>query len=260
MRIGVLVKQVPDTWQERRLDPGPRRVDRSGEVVADEVGEQALEVALSCKDADRGTEVVVVTMGPARADDVVRACLAMGADRAVHVLDDALAGADLVTTARVLAAVVRSEAFDLVLAGAQSTDGEGGVLPAVLAELLGLPLLSGLAAVELDAVQAAGGQVAGTRATEHSTVRLAATLPAVVSVTGQLPPARTAGLRGVLAARRRPVRRVGLADLGLTPFPATTDLLSLVPAPRRAASQRVVDDGGGAAVAVVEFLAARHLI
>ncbi|MBU4337214.1 MAG: electron transfer flavoprotein subunit beta/FixA family protein [Actinobacteria bacterium] len=259
MRIGVLVKQVPDTWEERRLDPALRRTDRSGALVADEVGEQALEVALTCKDVDRSIEVVVVTMGPPSAQDVVRGGLAMGADRGVHVVDEALVGADLIATATVLAEVVRSEGFDLVVTGAQSTDGEGGVLPAVLAEMLGLPVLSGLAAVQLTGTRSAGGQVTGTRAVEAGSVQVAATLPAVVSVTGQLPPARTAGLRGVLAAKRRPILRTGLAELGLAAIPPSTSLLSLTVAPRRAASRVLVDDGGAAAQ-IVEFLAARHLI
>ncbi|MBU4215921.1 MAG: electron transfer flavoprotein subunit beta, partial [Actinobacteria bacterium] len=190
---------------------------------------------------------------------VVRGGLAMGADRGVHVVDEALVGADLIATATVLAEVVRSEGFDLVVTGAQSTDGEGGVLPAVLAEMLGLPVLSGLAAVQLTGTRSAGGQVTGTRAVEAGSVQVAATLPAVVSVTGQLPPARTAGLRGVLAAKRRPILRTGLAELGLAAIPPSTSLLSLTVAPRRAASRVLVDDGGAAAQ-IVEFLAARHLI
>ena len=255
MKIAVLVKQVPDTWDPRHLDPSTGRADRtSGEQVVDEIAERALEVALTCRDTTPGTEVVLVTMGPASVADSLRKLLAMGADRAVHVQDDALAGADVVRTAGVLAAVLHREAPDLVLAGNESTDGRGGVLPAMLAEHLGRPLLSGL-----DSVQVHADQVTGTRTTSAGTAQVHAGLPAVVSVTEQLPEARVAGLRGIMAAKRKPVARLSLADLGLPPAPASTRVLTAVARPPRTGGQRVTDDGT-AARALADFLADRHLI
>ena len=160
MKIAVLVKHVPDTYGERQLDPATRRADRAaGDQVIDEISERAVEVALAHKDQEKSTEVVAVTMGPAQATDALRKSLAMGADRAIHVVDDALAGADLMVTATVLAAALRPEGFDLVIAGNESTDGRGGVLPALLAELLGLPLLSALRTVRLTDTEVSGARV-----------------------------------------------------------------------------------------------------
>ncbi|MBU4337448.1 MAG: electron transfer flavoprotein subunit beta/FixA family protein [Actinobacteria bacterium] len=255
MKIAVLVKQVPDTWDPRRLDPSTYRADRTGgEQVVDEIDERAVEVALAHRDRVGQTEVVVVTMGPDGARDVLRRMLAMGADRAVHVLDDALAGADLVRTAEALAAVLVAEAPDLVVAGNESTDGRGGVLPAMLAEHLGLALLSGLTSIEVD-----GTRVSGTRTNEAGTAHVHAQLPAVVSITEQLPEARVAGLRGIMAAKRKPVARFTANDLGLAPSGATTRVLTAAPRPPRTAGERLTDDGT-AARRLADFLADRHLI
>lgn len=254
MRIAVLIKQVPDTWDERRLDPAGRADRTVGEQVLDEIGERAVEVALLHRDAGLASEVVVVTMGPPSARDAVRRALAMGADRAVHLCDDRLAGADQVQTARALAAVLRAERADLIVCGEESSDGAGGVLPALLAELLGLPLLSGLGTVE-----ASARAVTGTRVTEAGTVRLRAPLPAVVSVTGQVPEGRFPTLRGVMAAKRKPVAHPTLADLDLPDSTATTTVTSVRSRPARPTGVRVIDDGT-AAGRLADFLADHHLV
>lgn len=255
MKIAVLVKHVPDTYGERQLDPATRRTDRTaGDQVIDEISERAVEVALARKDQEKATEVVVVTMGPAQATDALRKALAMGADRAIHVVDDALAGADLMVTATVLAAALRPEGFDLVVTGNESTDGRGGVLPALLAELLGLPLLSALRSVLLT-----DAEVSGTRVTDAAATQVRAQLPAVVSITEQLPDARFAGLRGIMAAKRKPMARLGLADLGLAVPSSRTAVTSAAALPRRSGGPRVEDDGT-AARQLADFLADRHLI
>jgi electron transfer flavoprotein beta subunit len=255
MKIVVLVKQVPDTWGERRLDPGTGRADRtSGDQVIDEIGERAVELALAHKDGDRSIEVVVATMGPASATDVLRKALAMGADRAIHVQDDQLAGADLRVTAAVLAAAVRREGFDLLVTGNESTDGRGGALAAMLAEHLGVPLLSALTTARSD-----GTTVVGTRVGDSGTARVRAPLPAVVSITEAMPEARFAGLRGIMAAKRKPMTRLAVADLGLDLPPAGTVVRSANARPQRSAGTLVVDDGS-AARALADFLAERHLI
>ena len=140
MKIIVLVKQVPDTYEERKLDPATGILDRdASEPIIDEIGERALEMALRYKDAHKGTEVVVLSMGPTSVTASLRKGLSLGADSAVHVLDDALAGADLGWTAAVLAAALTKSGYDLIIAGNESTDGRGGVIPAMVAEHLSLP-------------------------------------------------------------------------------------------------------------------------
>ena len=141
MKIMVLAKQVPDTWQERTLDMETGMLVRDGaaEPVPDEISERVMEVALQYKDSGADVEIVAMTMGPEDATKTLRKMLAMGADAAVHVADDALAGSDAVQTARVLAAAIEKEGADLVLAGNLATDGSTGVVPAMLAELLDRP-------------------------------------------------------------------------------------------------------------------------
>src|SRR5689334_9314034 len=141
--IVVLVKQVPDTYSERKLTDGDFTLDReSADAVLDEINERAVEEALQLKEA-HGGEVTVLTVGPERAGEAIRKALSMGADKAVHVSDPALHGADLVQTAKVLAAAVgRVDGVDLVIAGNEASDGGGGAVPAMLAELLGYPQLT----------------------------------------------------------------------------------------------------------------------
>jgi electron transfer flavoprotein beta subunit len=255
MRIAVLVKHVPDTYDERQLDPATGRADRTtGDQVIDEISERAVEVALTHKDSDKSTEVVVVTMGPPQATDALRKALAMGADRATHVVDDSLAGADLIATSAVLAAALNTEPFDLVITGNESTDGRGGMMPALLSERLGLPLLSALRSVDLTDTE-----VTGTRITETSTTQVRASLPAVISITEQLPDARFAGLRGIMAAKRKPMAKLCPADLGLAEVTSPSVVTSTTALPPRTGGPRI-EDNGTAARQLVDFLADRHLI
>src|SRR6478735_6751098 len=170
MRIVVLVKEVPDTYGERRLDLETGLADRAAsEAVLDEISERALEVALAYADSHDDVEVVVMSMAAERAVPTIRKGLAMGAASAVHISDLGLAGADLGLTARTLAAAIRRTGFDLVIAGNVSTDGSGGVIPAMLAELLGVPNATALSSVEI-----AADSVAGTRDVDGGTMRVRA--------------------------------------------------------------------------------------
>lgn len=209
MRIAVLVKQVPDTWDPPRLDAVTGRLDRASNPVADEISERAVEAALDLRDATGG-EVVAVTMGPAGAVAVLRKALAMGADSAVHILDDALAGADLRATAAALAAAVEQRGFDLVLTGVESSDGRGGIVPAMLAEHLGLPLLAAL-----DRFGIVDGDVVGERRRAGREEAAKAHIPAVVSITESLPDPRFPGIKGSVMAKRKPIETVTAATLGL---------------------------------------------
>ena len=157
MRILVLVKEVPDTWGDRVLNLETGLADRgASDAVIDEIGERSLEVALSYADANPGTEVVVVMMAPESATGSVRKALAMGAASAVHVVDDALLGADLGLTAQTRAAAISRAGFDLVITGNQSTDGSGGVMAAMLAELLDVPSLTSMNSVTITESEVSG--------------------------------------------------------------------------------------------------------
>ncbi|MFC9917893.1 electron transfer flavoprotein subunit beta/FixA family protein [Agromyces binzhouensis] len=258
MKIIVLVKEVPDTWGERKLDLETGLADRAaGEVVLDEIGERALEVALAHADAHDGTEVVVMSMGPESAATTIRKGLAMGAASAVHIADPALAAADLGLTARTLAAAIRRSGFDLVITGNLSTDGSGGVIPAMLAELLGVPNATALSSVEI-----ADGSVSGVRAVEGGTMRVNAPLPAVVSITEALPDARFPNFKGIMAAKKKPFETLGAADLDVEPEDLSVGwsiMTAVAEKPPRTAGTKITDDGDGG-TRIAEFLIENRLV
>lgn len=242
MKIVVLIKEVPDTWGERRLDLETGLTDRAGAAaVLDEIDERAVEAALTYADAHAGTEVVVLTMAPSSAAATVRKALAMGATAAVHVVDDALRGADLLLTAEVVAAAVRRIGFDLVIAGNLSTDGGGGVLPAMVAEMLGVAHLTSLARIDI-----ADTSVSGDRVSDAGTLRVSAPLPAVVSITETLPEGRFATFKGIIAAKKKPYETIDADALGVDPDdPAVARyiMLSVAQRPSRTAGITLVDEG-----------------
>lgn len=256
MKIAVLIKQVPDTEEDRHLTAAGN-VDRTaGERVADEISERALEVALRAKDADKSVEVVAVTMGPATATEALRKALSMGADSAIHLSGDALAGADALATARALAGGLRGQGFDLVVAGNESTDGRGGVVPAMVSELLGVPYLGPLNSVEF------GGQgVRGERENTDGTQVLSAALPAVISVTERFAEARFPKFKGIMTAKRKPVLVHAAAALGLEGLDhaAGNLVLSATKRPARTAGTKIVDEGNAAAQ-LAAYLDAENLI
>ena len=264
MKIAVLVKEVPDTWGDRRIDPATKRVDRDGEVVIDEINEKAVEAALLVKEANSGSEVTVVTMGPANAQDAIRKSLAMGADVGIHVIDDGLAGSDAMQTSAALAAVLGSRGFDLVITGNESTDGRTAAVPAMLAERLGLAQLTFLRTLEVS-----DGTVSGERMTDEGHVEVRASLPALVSVTEQIAEARYPNFKGILAAKKKPVEKLALADLGLgdlrlaageTGGEGSWSVVETVTArPPRTGGTIVKDDGTGG-TQIADFLAAAKLI
>lgn len=242
MKIVVLIKEVPDTWGERRLDLETGLVDRAASAsVLDEIDERAVEAALAHADAHPGTEVVVLTMAPASATATVRKALAMGATSAVHIVDDALRGADLLLTADVLAAAIRRTGFDLVVAGNLSTDGGGGVVPAMVAELLGVPQLTALSSLEVT-----DDAVSGDRVSDAGTMRVSAPLPAVVSVTEALPEGRFTTFKGIMAAKKKPYETLDAAEVGVEaedPAQARYIMLAVAERPPREAGTKIVDEG-----------------
>lgn len=258
MKIAVLIKQVPDTETERHLSANGRANRDASDPVIDEITERALEVALQQKDTDKSVEIVVVTMGPDNAAQALRKALSMGADKAIHVQDESLGGSDALTTARVLAAALRDAGADLIIAGNESTDGRGGVVPAMIAEVLGLPFLGPLDTVE---VAGAGAAVRGRRSDAEGVTVLRAATPAVISVSEAVGEARFPKFKGILAAKRKQVAVQHAVDLGISgPDHAAGNLvLSVTQRPVRTAGTKIVDDGQAAAQ-LAAYLVAEKLI
>jgi electron transfer flavoprotein beta subunit len=260
MNIVVLVKQVPDTWSERKLTDADHTLDReSADAVLDEINERAVEEALLIKEA-QGGEVTVITMGPDRATDAIRKALSMGADKAVHLSDPALHGSCAVQTAKALAKLVGTvEGAELVIAGNESTDGRAGAVPAMVAEVLGWAQLTQVRKLEVD-----GTTVRAERETDTGIANLEASLPAVVSVNEKINEPRYPSFKGIMAAKKKPVSTLTLADAGIDASEvglanATSAVLEAAPKPPRTAGQRVEDDGTGGAK-VAEFLVGQKLI
>ena len=259
MKIAVLVKEVPDTWGDRRIDSSTNRVDRSSDIVIDEIDEKAVEAALLVKEANSGSDVTVVTMGPNSSLDVVRKSLAMGADNGIHIVDDGLAGSDASQTSAALAAALGPRGFDLIVAGNESTDGRTAAVPAMLAERLGLPQLTFLRTLTVD-----GGSVSGERMTEDGHVDVRAQLPALVSVTEQIAEARYPNFRGIMSAKKKPVERLGIADLGLSANEtggtnSWSVVASVTARPPRTGGTIITDDGTGG-TQLADYLASAKLI
>src|SRR5947207_6388680 len=206
MKIAVCVKHVPEG--SSRIDAGSKRLDRSGEGALNHFDANAVEEALRLK-GDSDTEVVVVSLGPARAADSLRKALAMGADRAILVTDEAAAGSDLVATSAVLAKVLEREGAELVLFGQQAGDSDGAVLWAAVAERLRRPLVSQAAELELE-----NTHVVVKRQTEFGYDRIEAPLPAVVAVSDAINEPRYPSLKGIMGAKQKPQDVVSVAELG----------------------------------------------
>jgi electron transfer flavoprotein beta subunit len=257
--IVVLVKQVPDTWAERRLSESDFTLDReSVDAVMNEIDEYAVEEALRLKEA-HGGEVTVLSMGPERATETIRKALSMGADKAVHVSDPALHGACAVQTAETLAAALGTIPHDLVVLGSESTDARLSVMAAMLAERLGLPQLSGARKVDVE-----GSTVTIERQTETGFDRVQGSTPAVVSVVEKINEPRYPSFKGIMAAKKKPVETYGLADLGVDAGEvgsagAWSKVESFEAAPPRQAGTVVTDDGDGADK-LLEFLASKKFV
>ena len=242
----------------KRLDATTRRLDRSGEGALNATDINAVEEALRIKEA-QGGEVVVLSFGPAKATDSLRKALAMGADRAVLVTDDAAAGSDLVATSFVLAKALERESADLILFGQQSSDSDGAVLWAAVAERLRQPLVSQVAALTID-----GTEVTGKRQTEFGYDVIAAPLPAVVAVSDAINEPRYPSLKGIMSAKSKPSETLSLAEIGVEPDRAgeagsRTSVISIAPPPPKG-DQIKLEDDGSAAEQLVAWLAEKKLL
>ncbi len=259
MKIAVCVKQVPDATVHKRIDPGTKRLDRSGEGALNPTDLNAVEEALRIKETQGDGEVVLVSLGPEKAADSIRKALAMGADRSILVTDDAVGGSDLLGTTYVLAAALEREQPDLVLFGQASNDGDGAVLWAAVAERLNRPVISQAASLELE-----GGNVVGKRQTEHGYDTISAPLPAVVAVSDAINEPRYPSLKGIMGAKSKPQETVTLADLGLDAARAgeagaKTTVLELGSPPTRGDQVKIEDDGS-AAQKILDYVVERRLL
>jgi electron transfer flavoprotein beta subunit len=258
MKIAVCVKQVPEA-AHRRINPASKRLDRSGEGALNPFDANAVEEALRLKEATGEGEVVLVSLGPAKAQDALRKGLAMGADRAILVSDDGAAGSDLIATSYALAKALERDGPDLVLFGQQAGDSDGALLWAAVAERLRRPMVS--QAAELTH---ADGKLTVKRQTEFGYDVIETPLPAIVAVSDAINEPRYPSLKGIMGAKSKPQETVSLADLGIEPDRAgeagsKTGVYALNEPPPRGESRKI-DDDGSAADKIVEFLAEKRLV
>jgi len=256
MKIVVLAKEVPETGDKRSLSLESGLLERGqSERIIDEISERALENALKFRDDGGDAEITVLCMAPANPEASIRKLLAMGADSAVVIQDEALAGADATRTAGALAAAIARTGADLVIAGDASTDGRGGIVPSMVGELLGWPVLPGLDSLEISA-----GQVIGTTRNDIETISLAASMPAVTSITERSAEARFPNFKGIMKAKKKPMDTVSLNELGdVYSGQARSVMVSAIQRPERKAGILLHDDGS-AIQKLVDFLSDQKLV
>ena len=263
MKIVVTVKQVPDTNAEKTFDPATKRLNRSTiENVLNPFDEYAIEEALRIKEAVGGdTTVTILTMAPASAGDVVRKALGMGADNAVLISDNAIGGSDTMATAYVLAQALKATGFDLILSGTQSTDAICGVVPAAVAEHLGVPCLT-----YVKKMTVADGKLEVQRETESGYLRVSAPLPALVSVTKAINEPRYPTLKGIMGAKKKEIKTPSLADLGVDASKigepgSKTAVGAIKPVGARQKGEMVaVSDPKESAKQILDFLIAKKVV
>ena len=261
MKVIVPVKRTPDTAGEKVIDPDSLTLDRdAGEAVLCPVNEFSIEEAVRLKE-QHGAEVTVLVMGPESAQSTVRKALSYGLDAGLQITDDAIAGSDALGTARVIAAALETQEFDLVIFGNQSTDARTSLVPAAVAELLGLPSLTYARHLEVD-----GDTVTVHREHEEGFDVVTAPLPAVVSVVEAINDPRYPSFKGIMAAKSKPLEVLNLADLGVTPEEvgvgaASATMYAFTPRPPKEAGTVVEDDGSGAAaVQLADWLTEKKFV
>jgi electron transfer flavoprotein beta subunit len=261
VNIAVCVKEVPSATSQRRLDPGTKRLDRSGDSEPNPFDVHALEEAIQIRErgADVG-EIVAVCMGPESAQRVLTKALALGADRAVLVTDPALAGSDIAGTAYVLAAAVGRQNAELVLLGQQAADADCYVMAAAVADHLRRPLVTQVAELRVD-----GGTVKAKRQAEHGYDLIEAPLPAVISVSDAINTPRLPSIKAIMGAKRKPLETLSAAELDLDTARVGGDnarsvVRAMSPPPAKAEGLKFEDSGGDSAEKVVAFLSEKGLI
>ena len=260
MNIVVCVKQVPDTWAEKKLNPADKTQDRdSVDNVMNEIDEYAVEEALRIKEKLGAGEVTVLTMGPEKAVETIRKALSMGADKAVHISDPALHGTCVVQTSAVLAAALKGLEWDLVIAGSEATDSRVSVMAPLLSEQLGVPQLSLARKVTVE-----GSNVTVERVTEDGYDVVSAATPAIISVVEKTNEPRYPSFKGIMAAKKKPLETKTVADLGIDAGSvglagATSEVVDFANRPPRTKGEIVKDEGDGG-VKIATYLATQKLI
>lgn len=257
--IVVLVKNVPDTWSTKTLNPDFTLHREGVDEIIDEINEYAVEQALQIKEAHEGFKVVALSVGPERAETALRKALAMGADHAVLVTDPALKGSDALGTAWTLTNAINTiEDVQLIIMGNASSDGSTGALPGMIAEYRQLPALTNVRQI---AVQ--GTEITAIRESHEGEYHIQSTLPAVVSVTEKSGKPRFPNFKGLMAAKKAEIRHLALSDIGVAAEQvglahAATAVQSAETRPER--TQGEIIRGSDSAARIIEFLAAQKLI
>ena len=260
MKIAVCVKQVPDSWAEKKMVSGV--LDRENvDAVLNDLDEYAVEEALRIVEAHGGNEeggphtVTLISMGPDRATEALRKGLSMGANDAILISDSALAGADALTTSTVLSHVIRDGAYDIVICGTESTDARMSVIPAMISARLGWAQLTFASKVAVDPA----GKVSITRVTEAGVDEISAAFPVVISVVEKINEPRYPSFKGIMAAKKKTIDQKDLSAIGVSVQNAWSEVVDATPRPARAAGVKVNDEGNGGE-ALVSFLAEKKLI
>ena len=261
MKIAVCIKQVPDSWAEKKMVNG--LLDRVNvDAVLNDLDEYAIEEALRIAEAHGGNDeggansITLISMGPDRASEAIRKALSMGANSAILISDLTLVGADALATSKVLASVIARESFDLIICGTESTDARMSVIPAMIAERLGCAQLTFASAVSVDPTSK---KVSITRMSEAGVEEMFGELPAVISVVEKINEPRYPSFKGIMAAKKKTIHSVDLATLGISIESAYSTVIDATPRPPRAGGVRVTDDGKGGDL-LVAFLAEKKLI
>jgi electron transfer flavoprotein beta subunit len=261
MKMFVCIKQVPDpNTTVSQLDPNTKRLVRSGvSLVLDPGDETTIAAAIKLRDTVGQSELVVLSMGPASAQEALRRALAMGADRAILVSDPALAGSDALSTARVLAAVLKKEGADLIFCSTESTDGYTGMVPGGIAEFLGVPQLT-----FAREVQVKGSTVGIKRVVPTGYKVVESPFPAVITMASGAAEAIYPTMKGIMGAKKKPFSQLALKDLDIDASQvgeagARERVLTIGKAEARAAGQIIKDDGS-AAQQIVDFLQRYQLL
>lgn len=248
MNIVVCVKQIPDQAVPGKLDPGSNNLVRSGKLILDDSDSYGVEMALQLVDKAGGGEVTLVSMAPNGEVSGLRTALAMGADKAILISDPSLAGSDALTTAKLLAAAIKRNPFDLVMAATESTDGYTGTVPVQIAELLDIPSVSFAKKVEVEA-----GMLKVQRQTESGYDEVECPLPALVSVTAGVVEPRYPSFKGIMSAKSKPIDILDASSLGLDTPGSLEQVVSVRQAEERV-SGTLISDEGESHLQIIEFL------
>ncbi len=259
MNVVVCAKQIPDPAAPGSFDPITKTLVREGKLILDDSDSYGVEMALQLVEQASGGEVTLVSMAPRGEVSGLRTALAMGAHKAILVSDDALAGSDALTTAKVLSKALAKESFDLILAATESTDGYTGTMPVQLAELLGLPSVSFARKVSLE-----GEGIRVERQTEAGYDEVVCPLPALVTVTAGVVEPRYPSFKGIMSAKSKPIKELTLADLGISPeevgfVGSRQEIVEIKEAPLRSSGEVIVDEGE-AYLRIIELLEEEKIV